>query len=78
MPNENKKEKFEKKIYLGEMDDLKKEMFKELIREYEDIFEYDEEKLGRVNKVKHEIEVREDQEPIAQKRYRETEEKESL
>ncbi|CAB4408573.1 unnamed protein product [Rhizophagus irregularis] len=60
------------------MDDLKKEMFKELIREYEDIFEYDEEKLGRVNKVKHEIEVREDQEPIAQKRYRETEEKEKF
>ncbi|CAB4419687.1 unnamed protein product [Rhizophagus irregularis] len=78
MPKENKKEKFEKKIYLGEMDDLKKEMFKELIREYEDIFEYDEEKLGRVDKVKHEIEIREDQEPIAQKRYRETEEKEKF
>ncbi|GBC29398.2 zinc knuckle protein [Rhizophagus irregularis DAOM 181602=DAOM 197198] len=76
MPNESKKEKFERKIYLGEMDNLKKEMFKELIREYKDIFEYDEEKLGRVNKVKHEIEVKEDQEPIAQKRYRETEEKE--
>ena len=78
MPKENKKEKFEKKIYLGEMDDLKKEMFKELIREYEDIFEYDEEKLGRVDKVKHEIEVKEEQEPIAQKRYRETEEKEKF
>ncbi|CAB4443572.1 unnamed protein product [Rhizophagus irregularis] len=78
MPKENKKEKFEKKVYLGEMDDLKKEMFKGLIREYEDIFEYDEEKLGRVNKVKHEIEIREDQEPIAQKRYRETEEKEKF
>ncbi|CAB4434110.1 unnamed protein product [Rhizophagus irregularis] len=78
MPKENKKKKFEKKIYLGEMNDLKKEMFKELIREYEDIFEYDEEKLGRVDKVKHEIEIREDQEPIAQKRYRETEEKEKF
>ncbi|CAB4418771.1 unnamed protein product [Rhizophagus irregularis] len=78
MPNENKKEKFEKKIYLGEMDDSKEEMFKELIREYEDIFEYDGEKLGRVNKVKHEIEVKEDQEPIAQKRYRKTEVKEKF
>src|ERR1700742_4276006 len=73
--SESKGEKFEKKICLGEMNNEKKEVFKELIRGYEDIFEYDGEKLGRVDKVKHEIEIKENQEPILQKRYRETDEK---
>src|SRR5688572_11621470 len=71
----NKEEKFENKICLGEMSDKRKEMFKELIREYEDIFEYDGEKLGRVDMVKHKIEIEENQRPILQKRYRETDEK---
>ncbi|RIA81354.1 kinase-like domain-containing protein [Glomus cerebriforme] len=61
IPKENKEEKFEKKTYLGEMSNERKEIFKELIKEYEDIFEYDEEKLGRVNKVKHNIEIKENQ-----------------
>ena len=70
--NENKEEKFDKKTCLGEMNDEKKITFKEVIKEYEDIFEYDEEKLGKVNTVKHKIEIKENQESIAQKRYKET------
>ncbi|PKY63404.1 hypothetical protein RhiirA4_492232 [Rhizophagus irregularis] len=45
----NNEEKFENKVCLGEMSNERKEMFKELIWEYEDIFEYDGEKLGRRN-----------------------------
>ncbi|GET62384.1 retroviral-like aspartic protease 1 [Rhizophagus irregularis DAOM 181602=DAOM 197198] len=75
MLNESKEEKFEKKTHLGEMSDEERIAFKKLIREYEDIFEYDEEKLGRINTVKHEIIIEENQGPIAQKRYKETDEK---
>ncbi|GET63040.1 KRAB-A domain-containing protein [Rhizophagus irregularis DAOM 181602=DAOM 197198] len=75
MLNESKEEKFEKKTHLGEVSDEERIAFKKLIREYEDIFEYDEEKLGRINTVKHEIIIEENQGPIAQKRYKETDEK---
>ncbi|GBC41210.2 enzymatic polyprotein, putative [Rhizophagus irregularis DAOM 181602=DAOM 197198] len=75
MLNESKEEKFEKKTHLGEMSDEERTTFRKLIRKYEDIFEYDEEKLGRINTVKHEIIIEENQGPIAQKRYKETDEK---
>ena len=75
MLNENKEEKFERKTHLGEMSDEERTIFKELIREYEDIFEYDEEKLGKVGTVKHEIVIEENQGPIAQKRYKEIDQK---
>lgn len=40
-----------------------------------DLFEYNEERLGRTDLTKHRIRLKENQEPIAQKRYRETKEK---
>ena len=67
--SENKWEKFDKKINLGEITGKRKDDMIKLIKSYEEIFEYDEEKLGRVNTVKHQIEIKENQEPIAQKRY---------
>src|ERR1700742_794266 len=73
--NENKWEKFDKKINLGEITDKRKDDIIKLIKNYEEIFEYDGEKLGRVNTVEHKIEIKESQEPIAQKRYKETDEK---
>ncbi|GBC11402.2 retroviral-like aspartic protease 1 [Rhizophagus irregularis DAOM 181602=DAOM 197198] len=73
--NENKWEKFDKKINLGEVTGKRKDDIIKIIKSYEEIFEYDEEKLGKVNTVKHKIEIKEGQEPIAQKRYKETEEK---
>ncbi|EXX77110.1 hypothetical protein RirG_026790 [Rhizophagus irregularis DAOM 197198w] len=79
MPNKNKNEnddeKFEKKTLLGKMSDKEKEILKELIREYKDIFEYNGEKLGRTDKIKYKIEIEENKEPIAQKRYKVTEDK---
>src|ERR1700742_4803702 len=73
--NKNKLEKFYEKVKLGEITDERKDIMKGLIESYEDIFEYDGEKLGRVSIVKHKIEIKGDQEPIAQKRYKETDEK---
>ncbi|GES79037.1 enzymatic polyprotein, putative [Rhizophagus clarus] len=46
-----------------------------MVNRYKEIFEYDGEKENRINYVKHEIKIKEGQEPIMQKRYRETEEK---
>ncbi|EXX68377.1 hypothetical protein RirG_105760 [Rhizophagus irregularis DAOM 197198w] len=68
-------EKFDKKINLGEVTGKRKDDIIKIIKSYKEIFEYDEEKLGKVNTVKHKIEIRKGQEPIAQKRYKETEEK---
>jgi hypothetical protein len=48
---------------------------KQLIIEYEHIFEYDKEKMGRINLVKHKIITSPNEIPIAQKRYRETKDK---
>ncbi|GBC45259.2 ribonuclease H-like domain-containing protein [Rhizophagus irregularis DAOM 181602=DAOM 197198] len=44
-------------------------------KEYKDIFEYNGEKLGRTDKIKYKIEIEENKEPIAQKRYKVTEDK---
>src|ERR1044072_352353 len=73
--SESKWEKFNKKINTGEITDKRKDDIIKLIKKYEEIFEYDGEKLGRVNTVEHKIEIKESQEPIAQKRYKETDEK---
>ncbi|GBC33494.1 enzymatic polyprotein, putative [Rhizophagus irregularis DAOM 181602=DAOM 197198] len=73
--NETKWEKFDKKINLGEVTGKRKDGIIKLIKSYEEIFEYDGEKLGKVDTVRHKIEIKEGQEPIAQKRYKETEEK---
>ena len=71
----NKWEKFEKKLNIDDISRERRDKLENLIKSYETIFEYDGEKLGRVDKIKHSIEVKEDQEPIAHKRYKETEEK---
>src|ERR1700742_2604749 len=68
-------EKFEKKLNIEEISKERKDKLRNLVKRYEIIFEYDTEKLGRVDKIKHNIETKEEQEPIAQKRYKETEEK---
>ncbi|CAB4403215.1 unnamed protein product [Rhizophagus irregularis] len=73
--NETKWKKFDKKINLGEITGKRKNDIIKLIKSYEEIFEYDEEKLGKVDTVKHKIEIKEGQESIAQKKYKETEEK---
>ena len=57
------------------MSDEQKKIIGNLVRKYGRIFEYDKEKVGRISTVKHEIIIKENQEPIAQKRYKETEEK---
>jgi hypothetical protein len=73
--SEEKDKKFKEKLCIGEMSNERKEIIEKLIRKYEDIIEYDEEKLGKIKLVKHEIEIKENQEPIMQKRYKETDEK---
>jgi hypothetical protein len=73
--NEEKDKKFKEKLRIGEMSNERKEVIEKLIRKYEDIMEYDEEKLGKIKLVRHEIEIKENQEPIIQKRYKETDEK---
>ncbi|GBB96358.1 hypothetical protein RclHR1_27350003 [Rhizophagus clarus] len=60
---------------IGEIDDQRKEVIEKMVNRYKEIFEYDGEKENRINYVKHEIKIKEGQEPIMQKRYRETEEK---
>jgi hypothetical protein len=71
---ENKK-KFEDKINMGEINDERKEILKKLLKKYENMFEYNEEKLGKIEVTKHKIKINEGQEPILQRRYKETEEK---
>jgi hypothetical protein len=73
--SEEKDKKFKEKLCIGEMSNKRKEIIEKLIRKYENIIEYDEEKLGKIKLVKHEIEIKENQEPIVQKRYKETDEK---
>ena len=78
MSNESKWEKFNQKINLGEINDERKDVMRKLIEKYEEICEYDGEKLGTVNNVKHKIEIKEDQEPIAQKGIKKLTKKENL
>src|ERR1700733_8700553 len=73
--NESKWEKFNQRLNLGEVNNERKDIIRKLIKSYEEICEYDGEKLGTVNNVKHKIEIKEGQEPIAQKRNKETDEK---
>lgn len=76
MQGKDKEEnKFEKKISLGEMCEKEKEEFMKLLYEYEEIFEYDKEKLGRVKGVKHKVRLLENQKPIKRTRYKETPDK---
>ncbi|GBC41197.2 enzymatic polyprotein, putative [Rhizophagus irregularis DAOM 181602=DAOM 197198] len=63
--NEIKWEKFDKKINLGEVTGKRKDDIIKIIKSYEEIFEYDEEKLGKVNTVKHKIEIREERQQEA-------------
>jgi putative transposase len=74
--NEERDKKFKEKLCMGEMSNERREIIEKLIRKYENIIEYDEEKLEKL--VKHEIEIKENQEPIVQKRYKETDEKEKF
>ncbi|PKY60459.1 hypothetical protein RhiirA4_484182 [Rhizophagus irregularis] len=65
--NETKWEKFNKKINLGEITGKRKDDIIKLIKSYEEIFEYNEEKLGKVNTIKHKIEIKEVKEVIKEK-----------
>ena len=67
--------KFEKKISLGKMCEKEEKEFMKLLYKYEEIFEYDKEKLGRVEGVKHKIRLLENQKPIKRTRYKETPDK---
>ncbi|GET52748.1 hypothetical protein PTSG_12973 [Rhizophagus irregularis DAOM 181602=DAOM 197198] len=66
-------------IYEDDYENYENENFKGklkvLVEKYKDIFEYDGEKYNRTNLVKHEIRLKEGTEPIAQKRYKENDEK---
>jgi hypothetical protein len=55
---ENKK-KFEDKINMGEINNERKEILKKLLKKYENIFEYNEKKLGKIKVTKHEIKINE-------------------
>ncbi|GBC27058.2 enzymatic polyprotein, putative [Rhizophagus irregularis DAOM 181602=DAOM 197198] len=59
----------------GDITNEQKGKLKVLVEKYKDIFEYDGEKYNRTNLVKHEIRLKVGTEPIAQKRYKENDEK---
>ncbi|GET66187.1 enzymatic polyprotein, putative [Rhizophagus irregularis DAOM 181602=DAOM 197198] len=59
----------------GDITNEQKGKLKVLVEKYKDIFEYDGEKYNRTNLVKHEIRLKGGTEPIAQKRYKENDEK---
>jgi hypothetical protein len=63
--NKEKDKKFKEKLCIGEISNKKKEIMEKLIRKYENIIEYDKEKLGKIKLVKHKIEIKENQEPIS-------------
>ena len=71
----SKKEKFNEKLYIGKMNEYDKRTIEKLVKRYENIFEYNEEKIGKIDTVKHKIEIKEGQEPIKQVKYKETGEK---
>ena len=60
------------KLFIGETNKGRRRIIEGIVKGYEDIFEYDEEKEGRVGSVKHQIIIDERQKPIAQRRYKET------
>ena len=60
MSNESKWEKLNQKLNLGEINDERKDVMRKLIEKYEEICEYDGERSGTVNKVKHKIEIKEE------------------
>ncbi|GET51685.1 enzymatic polyprotein, putative [Rhizophagus irregularis DAOM 181602=DAOM 197198] len=59
----------------GDITNEQKGKLKVLVEKYKDIFEYDGEKYNRTNLVKHEIRLKGGTELIAQKRYKENDEK---
>jgi hypothetical protein len=67
--------KMHEKTKFGEVTETEKARLWELIKEYEEIMEYDKRKIGKISLMKHRIEIEKDQKLIAQKRYKETEEK---
>ena len=68
--------KFNEKLHINEqLHPIDKTRVEQLILKYENIFEYDKEKIGRIELVKHKIITPLNVEPIAQKRYRETKDK---
>jgi hypothetical protein len=69
---ENNKKKCGDKMNIEEMSNERKEILKELLKKYENIFEY---KLRKIKEIKHEIEINERQESILRKRYEEIKEK---
>ncbi|GET54018.1 enzymatic polyprotein, putative [Rhizophagus irregularis DAOM 181602=DAOM 197198] len=73
--HKNDHEKFTEKFKVGDITNEQKGKLKVLVEKYKDIFEYDGEKYNRTNLVKHEIRLKEGTEPIAQKRYKENDEK---
>jgi cell division protein FtsB len=69
---ENNKKKCGDKMNIEEMSNKRKEILKELLKKYENIFKY---KLGKIKEIKHEIEINERQESILRRRYEKIKEK---
>jgi hypothetical protein len=67
--------KLKEKIKIKNLDPNLRTQVEDIIIRNEDIFEYDGEKPNIVPNVKHIIEINPGQEPILQKRYKETEDK---
>jgi hypothetical protein len=76
LENDINMEKFNEKLHINnDIYPNKRNQIKQLIMEYESIFEYDNEKNGRIDLAKHKIITPPDAIPITQKRYRETKDK---
>jgi len=72
---QSKENKFLEKLSIGEVDvEERNDMIKILLK-YQNILEYDEEKEGRTEVVKHEIKLEKGTKPIKQRRYKENDEK---
>jgi hypothetical protein len=57
---------------IEEISNERKEILKELLEKYKNVFGY---KLGKIKEIKHEIEINERRESILRRRYKEIKEK---
>ena len=74
-PEQGETEKMLKKLVLEDIDSDKKTLITELVTQYIDIMEYDQEKPNIVPNVKHRIVIEKGKDPIKQRYYRETPDK---
>src|SRR5215471_13168939 len=69
-------EKIKSKTFIEEtLNNNNKKDIEKLLIEFEDVLEYDQEKPNIVPEVKHKIIINDNQQPILQKRYKETPDK---